>query len=115
MMFLLRLNSIVWFRRCMHNHFRKEFGRNPIKIACPLFVVIHTHRQAYRTIIMFGKIRKALTCIDLIAIIAEMIFTCFRRTLITDGISGTVYSAGAAFITKFRNSGINRMVDCHRK
>ena len=57
-------------RRFLHVDIREKSGCKTLEVACPFFVMVHTDGKADGTIIMFGEIWKALTCIDHVTIVA---------------------------------------------
>ena len=108
---MFRYSGIRRRRRSFNTYVGKKFCFKPFKVSCPFFMLIDANGKTVGAIIVFGEIRKAFSCIHDIAVNAQVVFAGFRRTLVRDGVCGTVYPAGTAFVTEGSNPGIYRMID----
>lgn len=77
-------------------------------------MVVHADRQANGAVVVAGEVGKAFARVNDIAIVAQVIFSCFRTAVVGNGVGGTVDAAGSAAVAKSRDASIDWLISGQR-
>lgn len=110
----LRGYAVVWFGGRFHYNLREDIGFEPVKIFCPLFVVVGAHRQACRAVIVLGKVGETAPGIYLVAVVPQVVLSGCGGAFVRDCVGGAELAAGFAVVAERGDTGVHRVVGLHR-
>lgn len=97
-------------RRFRHVEARPKSRLESVKIPGPFLMVVHAYWKAHRTVVVFCKVRKASAGVHDVAIVSQVILTCFFTSLIRNRVCRTIETASFAGIAEPGDARVDGLV-----